>query len=239
MSWEVRLGDCLIELQKLADNSVDAFIMDPPYCQGSGVASNGVGASTKTKYVQSGQKRGAALLPSFVGDHRTQRGLARFLERVFFECYRALKPGGQIMVCFDFRNLVLCTDALQIAGFLWHGLVVWDKTVACRPMRPFKRQCEYIAFASKGSLKTSVCLPGVVQARSKHEFHQTQKPDAVMDHLLQAIEPGALVIDPFCGSGSTGVAALKRGCQFIGIELVPEIAEIARTRLEQVNGRRE
>jgi site-specific DNA-methyltransferase (adenine-specific) len=62
--------------------------------------------------------------------------------------------------------------------------------------------------------------------------HPTQKPEAVMDYLVRlACAPGALVLDPFCGSGTTGVVALRTGRRFIGLERDPEYVAMARRRI--------
>jgi DNA modification methylase len=67
--------------------------------------------------------------------------------------------------------------------------------------------------------------------------HTTVKSIALMQHLISLIAaPSATVLDPFTGSGSTGVAALKQGCNFIGIEREPEYVEIARQRAKAVSG---
>jgi site-specific DNA-methyltransferase (adenine-specific) len=224
---KIIVGNSLAVLAKMSANSVGAIVTDPPYCQGS---TNGVSQGTGAKYVQTGQ---AKKFVDFSGDNRPQRALQQFLNAVFLECFRIAKPGTLFACFFDFRNLTLATDAAQLAGFSYIGLVPWDKTLASRPLRPFRRQCEYIGIFRKGALIDPPCLPGIVTSSAKNEWHQTQKPDVVMDHVLSAIKPGTLVIDPFCGSGSTGVAALKRGCDFIGIEMVPEIAAIAKKRLKE------
>jgi site-specific DNA-methyltransferase (adenine-specific) len=65
--------------------------------------------------------------------------------------------------------------------------------------------------------------------------HPTQKPEALMAWCLPFLEvgPGALICDPYMGSGSTGVAAVKAGFRFVGIELVPQYFDVACDRLEQ------
>ena len=63
--------------------------------------------------------------------------------------------------------------------------------------------------------------------------HPTQKPVGVMQWVLElATKPGDLVLDPFCGSGTTGVACLRLGRRFIGIEKEATYAAVARERLE-------
>jgi len=79
-------------------------------------------------------------------------------------------------------------------------------------------------------------LRSVLCCRSEHgrALHPTQKPVALIAVLLSySCPPAGVVLDPFCGSGSTGVAAKRLGCDFIGIELNPEFVAISRERIEQ------
>ena len=73
------------------------------------------------------------------------------------------------------------------------------------------------------------------RAEKKHGKHPTQKPLALIDRCLRAsTNPGDVVLDPFTGSGSTGVAAISLGRSFIGIESVEEYVEMAAKRLGEV-----
>jgi len=80
------------------------------------------------------------------------------------------------------------------------------------------------------------CLPGVVTCASVAGIdreHLTQKPDAVMRWAVSVVQPGGVVLDPFAGSGSTGVAALATGRRFVGIEQSPDYLEVAARRLSE------
>ena len=64
-------------------------------------------------------------------------------------------------------------------------------------------------------------------------LHPTQKPLGLMIDLVQQFtDPGDLVVDPFCGSGSTGVACVRLGRRFLGYEIDPSFAAMARARLD-------
>jgi len=81
------------------------------------------------------------------------------------------------------------------------------------------------------SYKTSVCVDCGSKIRS--ESHPTQKPIALMEYLVKLVSrEGSTVLDPFMGSGSTGIACKKLGREFIGIELEPDYLEIAKARIE-------
>ena len=69
--------------------------------------------------------------------------------------------------------------------------------------------------------------------RSDEKVHQAGKPVALMADLLDILEPGTRVLDPFMGSASTGVAALRRGLSFEGIEIDPHWFALSRDRLRQ------
>lgn len=70
------------------------------------------------------------------------------------EARRILRPGARVMVFTDWRQLPLTTDALQCAGFLWRGVIAWDKGGAARAPHTgyFRHQCEYIVWGSLGPL---------------------------------------------------------------------------------------
>ena len=108
------------------------------------------------------------------------------------------------------------------------------------PYRGFKQQAEFIVWGSKGAMpRDRRCntdnniIPGVlkhrVDPRDKH--HTTGKPTALMRDVVRICEPGGTILDPFAGSGTTGVAAIELGYRFLGCEIQPEYASIARERM--------
>lgn len=101
----------------------------------------------------------------------------------------------------------------------------------------FAAQCEYAVWGSKGAMPLRIyedaCLPGFFQANAPREReHITQKPLSVMRDLVKIAPKGATVLDPFMGAGTTGVAAVIEGRNFIGAELAPHYQRIARERIE-------
>jgi site-specific DNA-methyltransferase (adenine-specific) len=78
-------------------------------------------------------------------------------------------------------------------------------------------------------------LPTPAPREKVHGRHPTQKPIALLDRVVAAsAQPGDLVLDPFCGSGTTGVAAVRAGCRFLGLERDPEYVDLASRRLRAV-----
>ena len=69
------------------------------------------------------------------------------------------------------------------------------------------------------------------------KHHQTEKPVELLEKLLAICESGGTVLDPFMGSGSTGVACVNTGCSFIGMELDPGYFETAKRRIDEAEGK--
>jgi site-specific DNA-methyltransferase (adenine-specific) len=130
------------------------------------------------------------------------------------------------------------TDAIQVAGWIWRGVAVWDKTEGARPqMGRFRSQCEYMVWGTNGPSnkhddESVGVLPGCFRhfAHQADRFHLTGKPTPLMADVVKICRPGGLVLDPFAGSGTTLVAALATGRSALGFELSEEYAAIARRR---------
>ena len=227
-------GEALAILQSLPDDSVDAVITDPPYSSGGATRGDRT-AATGTKYVQTGV---ADRRVDFAGDNRDGRSFAYWCALWLGECLRVARPGAPICIFSDWRQLPSVTDSIQAGGWVWRGIVPWDKTEATRPqMGRFRAQAEYIVWGSKGPMDERLdvgVLPGVIRepVRKDEKHHQTGKPTRVMMQLARICVPGGIILDPFAGSGTTGIGALLTGRRFFGCEQVKEIHADAWTRLE-------
>jgi site-specific DNA-methyltransferase (adenine-specific) len=228
-------GDSLAVLREMPSQSIDCLITDPPYSSGGMLRGDRMG-NTKAKYVNSDS--GSQALEDFTGDNRDQRAYAYWSALWIGECLRLLKPGGVGCVFTDWRQLPATTDAFQSGGFVWRGVVPWAKTQYRPQAGRFAAQCEYVVWGSAGSMGIDYedpCLPGFFQAAPPREReHITQKPLDVMRELVKICPPGGIVLDPFMGSGSTGVAAVSEGRRFIGVEMSAHYAEVAEGRLSNV-----
>lgn len=229
-------GDSLRVLRELPEASVDAVVTDPPYSSG-GQSTAARKADPAQKYQSSGTKR---VYPAMLGDNKDQRSFLAWASLWLSECWRIAKDGSPLLVFSDWRQLPVMSDAIQAAGWTWRGLVVWDKPSA-RPARgQYRSQCEYLLFATKGRFEraTDRCLPGVFRhsVDTARKVHLTGKPEALMRELLEVAKADGTVLDPFMGSGTTGIACRDTGRSFIGIELSPEYYEIASTRLAAQSG---
>lgn len=231
--YTLHRGDCLAWLQRLPDGAADALITDPPYSSG-GQFRGDRAADTDDKYTGAEWQGRRA---SFEGDTRDQRSFAYWEALVMSECLRVVKPGGVCAVFTDWRQLPSTTDAVQAGGWCWRGIAVWDKTEGARPQRGRPRpQAEYIVWGSRGAMpfdRNAPVIPGVFRCVVKQEdkHHQTGKPTDVMRWLVRMCERGGTILDPFAGSGTTGVAALLEGFSFLGCEQSEEYHSIARRRL--------
>lgn len=230
--WALCGGDCLGVLGGFPAGSFGAVITDPPYSSGGAFRGDRVSPSTATKYQTTGTARS---YPEFGGDTRDQRGYAHWSALWLEAARRATAAGGAVCVFTDWRQLPTTTDAIQAGGWSWRGIVPWEKGLAVRPDRGrFRNQCEYVVWGTNGGRPIAgECLPGFfsvgVQADKKH--HTAGKPVEVMRGIVAIADPGTVILDPFAGSGSTGVAALLEGRRFIGIERETAYLEIAAERL--------
>ena len=232
--WVLHQGDALAVLRSMPDASVDAVITDPPYSSG-GFTRGDRSLPPAMKYTMNGTK---IERPAFSGDNRDQRSFAYWCALWLGECLRVAKPGALLCVFTDWRQLPTMTDAVQAGGWVWRGIVVWDKTEACRPaMGRFAAQCEYVLWGTAGPScddEEVGCLWGVIRepVRMADKHHITGKPTAVMQRLARICPRAGVILDPFAGSGTTGVAALLEGRRFAGIEMSAAYVAIGRERLE-------
>jgi site-specific DNA-methyltransferase (adenine-specific) len=236
-SWTMHHGDALAILPTLPAATVDCVITDPPYNSGGRTNSERRNQSARGKYVSSDA---AHELADFAGDNRDQRSYAYWLTLVMAECLRAATPGASALAFTDWRQLPATSDALQAAGWTWRGIVPWRKPIS-RPQRDgFRRECEYVLWASNGQPvrhPEPVYLPGLVegsQPRGRDRRHITQKPVTVLRELARICSPGGTILDPCAGAGSTGVAALLEGRGFVGVEITAHYADVARERLREM-----
>lgn len=212
--------------------TVDAVITDPPYCSGGMYRADRMMA-TNAKYEQ---HKTINKRPDFSGDGKDQRV---FLSWSTEWMRRApLKIGGRIMVFSDFRQLPATSDAMQWADLVWRGIAVWDKGLgAGGPHKGYmKHQAEYIVWGTNGPCpvaKHGGPWPGVYQhgINLKEKCHMAGKPVALMIDLCRQCDPGGIILDPYMGSGTTGIAALSLGYRFIGVEIDPGHFETARARI--------
>lgn len=229
--------DMMRMLEVLEPVSVDAILTDPPYSSG-GRTSAERSQSTKAKYMQSDStKKYKDSLSDFAGDNKDQRGYLKWSELWISEAMKALKPGGIIGLFTDWRQLPVTTDALQAAGAIWRGVVPWHKRNARRQRGRYANNCEYLVWGTKGERGMKdyhYALEGffeITTVSAVKRRHVTEKPVELMRDLVQIVPEGGTVLDPFMGSGTTGVACVEEGRRFIGCEVLPVYQQVARERI--------
>lgn len=236
-------GEALAVLAELEPASCDVLLTDPPYSSG-GMFRSDRAKDPSDKYrgwsqnADGSSRKPTAEYGSFGGDNRDQVSWVRWCAAWGVETLRTVKPSGVAFLFTDWRQLPATVDTIQFGGWVWQGVVVWDKGVA-RPMAGrFRNHLEYVVWATNGAHRGSDQYPSalvsVPTVGTNERQHVTQKPVELLKHLL-SIVPGdhLTVLDPFMGSGSTLVAAKYAGHKAIGIELDERYCEIAAKRLEQ------
>jgi site-specific DNA-methyltransferase (adenine-specific) len=215
---DLRLGDCLEILPTLADKSVDAVITDPPYFL------------PVNSYVG---KRGEGYTKRTSADASILRG---YFERVFAELARIIRPTGTFYVFCDGQSYPIFHQVMYPFTKYVRPLI-WDKVVSYNGYT-WRHQHEIIAW---GELEETPRIPtgdgdilkcrGVLQ---KDRVHPAEKPVDLLGRLIEKSVPaGGIVLDPFCGSASTGEACVKLGRVFTGIEMEKSFFEIAEKRITE------
>lgn len=229
------LGDCLEIMAGWPDESIDSLTTDPPYCSGA------VSEARRTSANGQGlRSENLIRFGWFVGDNMGTAGLTWLLRTVAIASQRAVKASGHFLCFCDWRMLSALQPAIESTGLRFQALVVWNKGVMGLGVG-FRAQHELVMHFTYGapdyhdrSFGNVLTCPRVGDER----FHQTEKPVDVMQPLVVVTSPeGGLVADPFMGSGSTGIAAIRSGRRFWGIEKDPAHFETARRRCVDELGR--
>ena len=223
-------GDSFEILPQLS--GVGAVVTDSPYSSG-GQFRGDRARGTVAKYVQSSTQSYRA---EFAGDNRDQRSYLVWASLWLAAARRATVPGALLVSFIDWRQLPTMTDAVQVGGWIWRGLAPWSKKYGRPSAGGFSSACEFAVWGTNGPRAAStVYTPGIVEASAppnKTREHVTQKPESVMRWALAPVPRGAVVLDPFIGSGTTLVAARALGLRAIGIEVDERSCEVAARRLE-------
>jgi site-specific DNA-methyltransferase (adenine-specific) len=241
--------DCLSVLKVLPENSIDMIFADPPYflsnngftCQGGKMVSVNKGKWDKSN--------------GFNND-------VEFHNFWISECKRVLKPEGTIWISGTYHSIYTCGYLLQTNGFHILNDICWFKPNASPNLscRFFTASHETLLWARKsekakhtfhydkmknGDFPEDKIKQPNLQMRSvwsisltkpsekQNGKHPTQKPyDLLKRIVLSSTNEGDIIIDPFCGSGTTGVACQNiQNRFFIGIEVEKEYCEITKNRL--------
>ena len=222
-------ADCLDILPSLADESIDLIITSPPYedIAGAGYTSNNKDVLFLKLY-------------------------SEFLDKVFKEYKRILKPNGQLFFNIKSKTLkktlksphwIEFTNGFQ--SLIFKSYIIWKYAGSFDSTKSrFHLDYEIIYHLAKGNdiylnpdcaihdpLSSVWYIPHNIKKEDR--VHPTQMPIALVDRILDvAAKPGDIVLDNFLGSGTTGLACKKRDLDFIGIELNEDYFDLASNRIK-------
>lgn len=237
-------GDALLLLKKIPKESIDMIFADPPYfLSGDGISCSG-GKMVSVKKGDWDEKI------SIDEKHKFNRKWIR-------ECKKVLKPNGTIWISGTMHNIYSIGMALEQEGFKIINNITWKKlnpppNISCRA---FVHSTETILWAKKDLKKakhkfnyslmremndgkqmkdvweTSLTKP----SEKKCGKHPTQKPMSILEKIILAsTDEGDIILDPFNGSGTTGIVANKLKRNYIGIEKEKEYIDITIKRKEEL-----
>jgi site-specific DNA-methyltransferase (adenine-specific) len=219
--------DAISFLEKLPSNSVDLIVTDPAY---SGM--NNKLQLGKGRIVGNYSKKGKENEKWFSEFEDSEENYTKFLT----ECKRVLKKStGHIYIMFDSYSL-LSLGSIVRQYFDVKNLITWDK-VNIGMGHYFRRRHEYIIFATNGNTRKikNRKFPDVWRFKRIHNSeYPTQKPVEVFQAMIHAsTEEGFTVCDPFLGSGSSAIAAIKNNCNFIGCDISDKSLDISKSRISE------
>jgi site-specific DNA-methyltransferase (adenine-specific) len=210
--------DAVTWLRSLAPESVDLIVTDCAY--ESLEKHRAVGTTTRLK-VSAGSSN--EWFPIFRNE--------RFPE-LFAEMYRVLKRNAHLYFYCDQETMFVAKPVGEAAGFMFWKPIVWDKVTMGMGYH-YRARYELVLFFEKGKRKLhDLGVSDVITCKRVRNGYPTEKPVEVSKVLIgQSSEPSDLVIDPFMGSASIGVAALELGRQFAGTDVADSAVKLATERL--------
>ncbi len=241
-------GDCVKMMKTLKEKSVDMIFADPPYFLSSGGISCHSG---KQVSVNKGDWDKA----------KNVKEKLAFNRKWLKECHRVLKDDGTIWVSGTLHNIYSIGVALELEGYSLLNNITWQKpnpapNLACRC---FTHSTETILWARKvfsprkkgkhffnyplmkeinGGKQMKDVWTANLPKKSEKKFgkHPTQKPLAVLERILLAsTKEGDIVLDPFSGSGTTGIACMRLKRRYIGIEISKEYLDLSIRRFNEID----
>lgn len=213
---KIYYGDCLEILSEIPP--VDCVIADPPYMIGS--ISVGTGSHPG-------------------GTWADNENAAYWYAEVIRRCFACLKPDGVMFMFGNWRSVPTYIRAASLSKRPVNSLIVWDKewvgTASNNQLRPIY---EVIAMLSNDEAKIpDRCATDIIRCRwhgnMKTTEHRAEKPVDLISRLIEIKGGAPAVLDPFLGSGTTGIACERAGLTWYGIERELAYCNIASGRAEK------
>lgn len=214
-------GDAIAAMAAMRASSVDLIATDPPFKVISGGSNIGANDGRPTGILAKNDGK--------IFKHNNIKP-ADYLAA----CYRVLRPGRD---AYFFTNNLTVRELLNAAhdvGFSFHGLLTWNKNNRT-PSRWYMKDLEIVVYLYKGAARP-INNPGDKQSfacdNTRDKLHPTEKPVALMERYIgNSTNKNWTVLDPFMGSGTTGVACQNLGRKFIGIEIDSAFYKVAQKRI--------
>lgn len=248
-------GNCLDILKQIPDNSIDMIFADPPYMLSNGGFSIQSGKRVCVNKGRWDKSNG------FSADFKFQN---EWIE----SCKRVLKPSGTIWISGTYHSIYQCGFALQLNGYHILNDIAWFKpnaapNLSCRFFtashetliwarkdKKAKHTFNY-AFMKNGQWSEDFLKKPNLQMRSVWAIntpkatektfgkHPTQKPfDLLRRIVLASTNPGDIILDPFTGSSTTGLAAFFYERKFIGIDIEEKYLNLSVKRFQELKNRK-
>jgi site-specific DNA-methyltransferase (adenine-specific) len=224
-------GDCIEVMKQMPDNCIDLVVTDPPYK----LTSRGSSGTMSGYWAEDKAKKGVVFdsndtdIKDYIG------GL-----------YRILKDGTHCYIMCNQLNLPHFLEVIGKSEFKYIKCLIWDK---CNKIygRYYMNCFEYIIMLRKGrERQINLCgTPDILSIPNKKtkdidgkNIHDSQKPISLMEILIKnSSNEGDVVLDCFVGSGTSGLAAMRCGRNFIGIEIDDKYFEIAQERVKDAQNK--
>jgi site-specific DNA-methyltransferase (adenine-specific) len=224
-AFDLSCRDAVEWLQALPSETVDLLITDPAY--ESLEKHRAIGTTTRLKHSKSSSNDWFSVFPN-----------ARFGE-LFAEIFRVLRRDSHFYLLCDAETMFVAKPEAERAGFRFWKPLVWDKKSIGMGYH-YRARYEFILFFEKGKRRLNdLGVADVIAVPRIHRGYPAEKPVAVSEILInQSSQPGEVVADPFMGSGSVGVAALRLGRRFLGNDLNPDAVRLSGSRLQELGAGR-
>jgi site-specific DNA-methyltransferase (adenine-specific) len=227
--WRLYCGDALELLPKLS--GYDAVMADPPYSSGSRLDAGKPIQAAISKFLRDTQW----LDKWFKADQMAPQAFVWFMRTIFTQLAQGSQDVAALWCWIDWRSWPALFQACESTGWIVRSQLVWAKKGPGLGLNQFRAQHELVLYAEKGrpDFKSNKVGTVFVGPRIPQQWHPTQKPVELMRTFLEAVDIEH-VLDPFAGSASSGVAAIRAGLEWTGIELDPRFAHVAAERLKNV-----
>jgi site-specific DNA-methyltransferase (adenine-specific) len=241
--FQLWLGDSFKLLKKIEDKSIDMIFADPPYFLSSG----GVSCHSGKQVLVNKADWDKPL---------TLDEKMKYNRKWLRECYRILKDNGTIWISGTFHNIYSIGVSLELEGYSIINNITWQKpnpapNLACRcftnstetilwarkQLTPNKKGNHYFDYKLMKSLngdrqmKDVWTIPLPKKSEKKYGKHPTQKPELLLERIvLSSTKENDMILDPFNGSGTTGIVCKKLHRRYLGIDNVEEYLELTKKR---------